>query len=137
MAKKKKYYAVRNTNQIFEEWSDCERVVKGTKGVEYKSFPTREQAEAYLRGEEPVLSTKKTSEIVPYVSESGIRGTIRMAEDSAHSFGVSMGLFIRLTVLSIHKLKLMVVLLLAMKTEFYWTLKQLQIINPISQVQEM
>ena len=61
MAKKKsKFYAVRNTNQIFENWSDCERVVKGTKGVEFKSFPTREQAEAYLRGEEPVLSKKKT-----------------------------------------------------------------------------
>lgn len=83
MAKKKsKFYAVRNTNQIFENWSDCEKVVKGAKGVEFKSFPTNEQAEAYLRGEEPVLSTKKTSEIVPYVSESGIKGTIRMAEDS-------------------------------------------------------
>jgi caulimovirus viroplasmin len=80
--KKSKFYAVRNTNQIFENWLDCERVVKGTKGVEFKSFPTKEQAEAYLRGEEPVLSTKKTSEIVPYVSESGIKGTIRMAEDS-------------------------------------------------------
>lgn len=80
--KKKKYYAVRNTNQIFKNWSDCERVVKGAKGIEFKSFPTKEQAEAYLRGEEPVLSTKKTSEIVPYVSESGIKGTIRMAEDS-------------------------------------------------------
>lgn len=82
MSKKRKYYAVRNTNQIFENWSDCERVVKGTKGVEYKSFPTKEQAEAYLKGEEPVLSTKKTSEIVPYVSDSGIKGTIKMAEDS-------------------------------------------------------
>ena len=83
MAKKKtKFYAVRNTNRIFEDWSDCEKVVKGAKGVEYKSFPTREQAEAYLRGEEPVLSTKKTSEIVPYVSDCGIKGTIRMAEDS-------------------------------------------------------
>lgn len=80
--KKKKYYAVRTTNQIFENWSSCEKVVKGTKGVEFKSFPTREQAEAYLRGEEPVLSTKKTSEVVPYVSDCGIKGTIRMAEDS-------------------------------------------------------
>lgn len=83
MAKKKsKFYAVRNTNPIFEDWSDCEKVVKGAKGVEFKSFPTKEQAEAYLRGEEPVLSTKKTSEIVPYVSDCGIKGTIRMAEDS-------------------------------------------------------
>lgn len=83
MAKKKsKFYAVRNTSQIFENWSDCERVVKGTKGIEFKSFPTREQADAYLRGEEPVLSKKKTQDPVPYVSESGIKGTIRMAEDS-------------------------------------------------------
>lgn len=82
MSKKRKYYAVRNTNQIFENWSDCERVVKGTKGVEFKSFPTREQADAYLRDEEPVLSTKKTSEVVLYVSDTGIKGTIKMAEDS-------------------------------------------------------
>lgn len=80
--KKKKYYAVRTTNQIFENWSSCEKVVKGTKGVEFKSFPTREQAEAYLRGEEPTLSKNKTSEIVPYVSDCGITGTIKMAEDS-------------------------------------------------------
>lgn len=80
--KKKKYYAVKTTCQIFEDWSSCEKVVKGTKGIEFKSFPTREQAEAYLRGEEPTLSKNKTSEIVPYVSESGIKGTIKMAEDS-------------------------------------------------------
>lgn len=80
--KKSKYYAVRNTNQIFDDWTPCERVVKGTKGIEFKSFPTKEQAEAYLRGEEPVLSTKKTSETVSYVSDSGIKGTIKMAEDS-------------------------------------------------------
>lgn len=80
--KKKKYYAVRNTNQIFENWSDCEKVVKGAKGVEFKSFPTKEQAEAYLRGDEPTLSKSKTSETVPYVSDSGIKGTIKMAEDS-------------------------------------------------------
>lgn len=57
MAKKKKYYAVKTTGQIFDDWTPCERVVKGIKGIKFKSFPTREQAEAYLRGEEPVLST--------------------------------------------------------------------------------
>ena len=31
---------------------------------------------------EPVLSKKKTQEPVAYVSENGIRGTIKMAEDS-------------------------------------------------------
>ena len=82
MAKKKKYYAVKTTGQIFENWSDCEKVVKGTKGIEFKSFPTKEQADAYLRGETPTLSAKKTQEPVPYVFESGIKGTIRMAEDS-------------------------------------------------------
>ena len=82
MTKKKKYYAVKTTGQIFDDWTSCEKVVKGTKGIEFKSFHTKEQAETYLRGEEPVLSTKKTSEIVPYVSESGIKGTISMAEDS-------------------------------------------------------
>ena len=60
MAKKKKYYAVKTTGQSFDDWTPCERVVKGAKGVEFKSFPTREQAEAYLRGEEPILSTNKT-----------------------------------------------------------------------------
>lgn len=63
MAKKKKYYAVRNTNQIFEDWSDCERVVKGTKGVEFKSFPTKEQAEAYLKEQEIEKLRQNSSQV--------------------------------------------------------------------------
>ncbi len=53
MAAKKKYYAVRNgrTRGILETWAQCEQSVKGFSGAKYKSFLTREEAEAYLAGE--------------------------------------------------------------------------------------
>lgn len=81
MSKKKKYYAVKTTGQIFTEWSDCEQVVKGTKGVKYKSFPTREQAEAYLNGDAPSVSALLTREPIAYNSVTGLSGTVRILED--------------------------------------------------------
>ncbi len=45
-----KYYAVKSgrTKGIFENWKACEESIKGFSGAEYKSFDTREEAEAYL-----------------------------------------------------------------------------------------
>ncbi len=52
MAKKKKYYAVKKGRQagIFETWEECRRLVQGYAGAVYKSFESRQQAEAYLQG---------------------------------------------------------------------------------------
>ena len=48
---KQKYYAVRKgrTTGILLSWAECEASVIHFPGAEYKSFPTREEAEAFLK----------------------------------------------------------------------------------------
>jgi len=45
-----KVYAVKKGHQtgIFDNWDECQAVTKGFSGAEFKSFTTREEAEAYL-----------------------------------------------------------------------------------------
>ena len=45
-----KVYAVKKGHQtgIFDNWTDCQAATKGFSGPEFKSFSTREEAEAYL-----------------------------------------------------------------------------------------
>lgn len=47
-----KFYAVKTGHQIgvFESWPECQKATKGFPGAEFKSFPSREEAEAYLTG---------------------------------------------------------------------------------------
>lgn len=48
----KKYYAVKNGRTgdgIYDTWDQCRAQVHGVKNVIYKSFPSREQAEAFLQ----------------------------------------------------------------------------------------
>ena len=49
-----KYYAVRqgHATGIFETWAECQKVINGFSGAEYKSFPTREEALAYINGDD-------------------------------------------------------------------------------------
>ena len=51
MAKKKKYYsvAVGKKTGVFTTWSEAEAQVKGYPGAKYKSFPSREEAEGWLK----------------------------------------------------------------------------------------
>lgn len=46
-----KYYgvAVGKSTGVFSVWSDVEPLVKGVKGAKYKSFPRKEEAEAYVK----------------------------------------------------------------------------------------
>lgn len=37
-------------NQLYDNWIDCEKVVKGVKGAKYKSFTNKEEANKYLFG---------------------------------------------------------------------------------------
>lgn len=52
MAKKKKYYVVWQGNQpgIYENWTDCQLQIKGFPNAKYKSFSSREEAEAAYTG---------------------------------------------------------------------------------------
>lgn len=50
---KKKFYGViggREGDAIYTDWDACKAQVIGVKGVAYKGFPTREEAEAFLAG---------------------------------------------------------------------------------------
>lgn len=49
-----KFYAVRNGLKvgIVETWAECQAMTKGVSGVEFKSFTSREEAEAYMNGED-------------------------------------------------------------------------------------
>ena len=46
----KKFYAVRvgKTPGIYDNWDICKEMVHGFKNAQYKSFPTREEAEAFM-----------------------------------------------------------------------------------------
>ena len=76
----KKYYAIKNTQQIVTTWAECEAIVKGMSGAQYTSFKSEKEAEAFLNDSE-TKSKSDTIEVVNYVSENGIKGTITVAED--------------------------------------------------------
>lgn len=50
---KRKYYAVKKGRKkgIYETWEACKEQVDGVSGAIYKSFYTREEAEAFVQGE--------------------------------------------------------------------------------------
>lgn len=59
---KKKYYVVWSGKQtgIFESWDECRKQVIGVKGAKYKSFPSKQEAEAAFK-KGPMQSTKAKS----------------------------------------------------------------------------
>lgn len=72
----KKYYAVRkgHTIGIFETWDQCQKATNGYSGADFKSFPSREQAEAYLIGEnlqtDCIELANTTQTVIAYVDGS-------------------------------------------------------------------
>ncbi|MFR0781572.1 MAG: viroplasmin family protein [Coprococcus sp.] len=60
----KKFYAVKRGVRpgVYETWSACEPLVKGFPGAIYKSFPTRQEAEAFVGGECVTEESKHTDE---------------------------------------------------------------------------
>lgn len=94
MMTKNYFYAIKNTKEIFESWTECEPHVKGVKGVQYRKFKTVEEANAFINGEDmmqekPVVSKNATTEpkkaknpkATNYVSPFGVKGTITAAEE--------------------------------------------------------
>lgn len=49
-----KFYGVRKgkTVGVVTTWAECQDMTKGVSGAEFKSFPTEEEALAYVRGED-------------------------------------------------------------------------------------
>ncbi len=61
---KKKFYAVRKGREtgIFDTWPEAQKLVSGFPGAEYKSFKTREEAEAFLNLEHPGADLQQDTE---------------------------------------------------------------------------
>ena len=57
----KKFYAVKQGKKpgIYMTWDQCKAQVHGFSGAIYKSFPTKEEAEAYINGGATVAGTTK------------------------------------------------------------------------------
>ena len=53
----KKFYAVKQGRQpgIYTTWADCQKQTVGYKGAKFKGFVTKEEAEAYMSGEETTV----------------------------------------------------------------------------------
>ena len=66
----KKFYAVRvgKTPGIYDNWDTCKEMVHGFPGAQYKSFPTKEEAEAYLKNTKESLEKKAD---IPYAFVDG------------------------------------------------------------------
>lgn len=78
-----KFYAIKSTNQIVKTWDECKAIVDGLSGAKHKSFKTKEEALAYLLDEvdnAPKFAPKLEPEVVNYISDNGISGTITYAE---------------------------------------------------------
>jgi len=75
----KKYYAVRAGRQpgIYNTWDECKVQTIGFKGAAFKSFPTIEEAEAFMRGENAVTAA------VPTENES-VPGAVAYVDGSYH-----------------------------------------------------
>lgn len=60
---KTKFYAVKKGRQtgIFLTWAQCQEQVKGYPGAIFKSFPTKEEALAYLGGQEVKVATSQSA----------------------------------------------------------------------------
>ena len=70
-----KFYAVRRGKQtgVFTSWEACQAQVKGFSGAQYKSFPTKVEAEAYVAGQDPAPH-QPTS--IPLIRDQGSSGQL-------------------------------------------------------------
>lgn len=66
-----KFYAVRKgiTPGIYRTWDECKAMVHGVAGAEYKSFPTMEEAEAYME--------RRAKNLMENASQTGTEETTR------------------------------------------------------------
>ncbi len=57
-----KYYAVQagRSTGVFLTWAECQKQVTGFPGAVFKSFPTIEEAEAFVKGAAPIINKTET-----------------------------------------------------------------------------
>ncbi len=82
-----KYYAVKGEqNSIFDSWDECKEFLKDKKGYKQKSFASRAEAEAYLRGEDFYEECVRLGREAGYVS-AYTDGSFEQSRN-AYSYGV-------------------------------------------------
>ncbi len=67
---KKNFYAVKGADgstALYTNWPECQKAVKGVKGVLYKGFATKAEAEAYITPSEEAISS---DDVFAYVDGS-------------------------------------------------------------------
>lgn len=69
---KTKFYAVKNGKVpgIYKTWAECQKQVMGFSSAVYKSFPTYEEAEAYMKPAEKVSDKPDDERVQIYVDGS-------------------------------------------------------------------
>lgn len=82
----KKFYAVKvgKAPGVYENWGECQAQINGFSGAVFKSFPTKEEALAFVKGSTGPAKKEKT-EAVAYVDGS--------YDSTSHSFSYGMVLF--------------------------------------------
>ncbi|CAM9356992.1 unnamed protein product [Discosporangium mesarthrocarpum] len=58
--KRKPFYGVKRGHggpRVLESWAECQLQITGFKGARFRRFDTREEAELYIRGENPISPT--------------------------------------------------------------------------------
>ncbi|MEY8020523.1 viroplasmin family protein [Muriicola sp. SD30] len=85
MAKKSKFYVVwkGKVPGIYESWDACKKQISGTKGAQYMSFPTREQAEKAYNSSYAAYKGSKKKE--PRLSATEL---LKIGEPNMHSIAV-------------------------------------------------
>lgn len=85
MAKTKFYAVLRGKRTgIFYTWDECKAQVDGYQGAKYKSFPTVEEAMAYMRQDAQTVlelkAHKAAKPLAPKTSKSSVKKTINIPE---------------------------------------------------------
>lgn len=68
----KKFYAVKAGRMpgVYETWAECQKQIHGFSGASYKSFPTKEEAAAFIKGNCPGQEELPKTEAAAYVDGS-------------------------------------------------------------------
>lgn len=82
---KKKFYAVRVGKKIgvYYTWADCQKQTKGVSGASFKSFPTYEEAQAFITPESTHNIDEKNASIIDIFIDGSFEQSIQK-----YSFGM-------------------------------------------------
>ena len=84
----KKVYAVLfpdGTSRLFQAWADCRKAVHGIKGVHFKGFPSRDEAEDWLAGIKSGQSSPEPEQ--EWARDPGLPQAVHLYVDGAYRPG--------------------------------------------------